>query len=130
MRFDGSDVSSLGAIALGSLVGLVGTGLLIERFDDAQDVRTEQRIEVRAVRTHPTTTELLLARGSMRLRPRLPRADIRNGPVIFVDGVRIDAIATPDGVLDDLDPDDIQSIEVRKNPDDPRPGEIRIELKH
>lgn len=131
MRYDGADVSSLGAIAFGSLVGLLGTGLVMERLDDGRDTRVEQRIEVRPVSTHPTTTELLLARGSMRLRPRLPRTvDIRNGPVIFIDGVRIEATLRPDDALEDLDANDIESIEVRKNPDDPTPAEIHIELKH
>lgn len=131
MRYDGADVSSLGAIAFGSLVGLLGTGLVMERLDDGRDARVEQRIEVRAVSTHPTTTELLLARGSMRLRPRVrTTVDLRNGPVIFIDGVRIEPTVTPDDALDALDPNDIESVEVRKNPDDPTPGEIRIRLKH
>ena len=131
MRYDGADFSSLVAIAFGSLVGVVGTGLVVERLDDAGDTRTHQGIEVRAVPTHPTTTEQLLARGSMRLRPRVrTTVDLRNGPVIFIDGVRIEATVRPDDALEALDPNDIESIEVRKNPDDPTPGEIRIELKH
>lgn len=130
MRYDGADVGSLGAIAFGTLAGLFGTGAALARLHDARETPTEQRIEVRGVQTHPTTTELLLARGSMRLRPRIrSTVDLRNGPVIFVDGVRIGVAGDPGDLLDDLDPNDIESIEVRKNPDDPTPGEIHIALK-
>jgi len=131
MRYDGADVSSLGAIAFGSLVGLLGTGLVMERLDDGRDVRVEQRIEVRALSTDPTTAKLLRTYPPIRLRPRVrTTVDLRNGPVIFIDGVRMEATMRPDDALEDLAASDIESIEVRKNPDDPTPGEIRIRLKH
>jgi len=135
MRYDGADVSSLGAIAFGSLVGLLGTGLVMERLDDGRDARVEQRIEQRievgALSTDPTTAKLLRTYPPIRLRPRVrTTVDLRNGPVIFIDGVRMEATMRPDDALEDLAASDIESIEVRKNPDDPTPGEIRIRLKH
>ena len=128
MRFDGSDVSSLGVITFGSFVGLVATGAMIARLDDARDV---QVIEVPVLRTDPTARELLGARGSLRLRPSFrTNVDIRNGPVIFIDGVRLGVSTQPGAVIGDLDPDEVESVTVLEAGAGGRPdAEIHIELK-
>jgi len=127
MRFDGSDVSSIGVIAFGSVVGLLGTGAMIERLDDAPDGRDEQVIELRAVPTDPTTEKLLETYPPIRLQPRIrPTVDLRNGPVIFIDGVRIGTTSDPRVVFDDLDPNAVERVSVRAGTDQP---EIHIELK-
>jgi TonB-dependent Receptor Plug Domain len=130
MRFDGSDVSSLGAIAFGTALGLVATGAMMARLDASRDAPATRTIEVQAVPTDWTTAELLTARSRLQLRARVrTTVDMKNGPVIFIDGVRVGTTGDLGVVVDDFDPEAIASIEVRKGPDDLRPGEIHIELK-
>ena len=131
MRFDGSDVSSLTAIALGSVVGLAATGALMARLDESRDVPAMETIEVQTVQTDRTTPRLLTEWNRVQLRARVrTTVDMKNGPVIFIDGVRVGTAGDLGVEVDDFDTDEIASMEVRKGPDDLGPGEIRIELKH
>jgi len=125
MRIDGSDVSSLGVIAFGALLGLLGTGAMLERLDEA---RSPQTIDVRSA--DPTTVELLRARAGLRLQPGFrTKVDLRNGPVIFIDGVRVGVAGSLGEVLDDLDRNEVESVAVRAGPRGRTDPEIRIRLR-
>lgn len=128
MRYDGADVSSLGAIAFGSIVGVLGTGAMLSRVDESRDALHELVVEVPAPRADPAAAALLRAYPRVRLQPRIRTTlDLRNGPVIFVDGVRIGVTADPGAVFESLDPNTVEHVSVRRGPDEP---EIHIELKH
>jgi len=132
MRLDRSDATSLTAIALGGFVGLIGTGLLVERIDDAfdDDVRVEQILDNRITIDGQTLRSAIeIRRDRQPIRVRVDGAspfDLPRTPAIYIDGVRIDADVMS---IEDLDPTDIEHIDVVRGPGRPDAGEIHIRMK-
>lgn len=132
MRLDRSDVSSLAAIAVGGVVGLLGTGMFAEWVDDAQDRRVDVRVErvldnqVRVRRERVQAALDASSTLSLRIGGK-PSLDLPDRPAIYIDGVRIDADLL---ALEDLDTDAIESVTVvKQGAGSPSDTEVHIELK-
>lgn len=127
MSFDRSDVGSLTAIAFGGVVGLLGTGaLVLDAAPDDQriDVRVEQVTQSRVRRGEVFTAEIRTLRDQ---GIDLPNVTLGDRPAIYLDGVRIEGDRMS---LEDLDPRDIESIEVTKDGGlGGRAAEVRIRLQ-
>jgi hypothetical protein len=133
MRFDRSDVSSLTAIAVGGMVALLGTGTLMARADDSRDQRVEvRRVEVTEARARGQafTAEVRTGQEAERIRVDVPSVRLSDGPVIYIDGVRMDVSAEPNRVLDGLDARAIETVTVLEAGAGGRSdAEVHIELK-
>ena len=114
MKLDHSDMSSVAAIAFGGFVGLLGTGILVERIEEAfdDDVRVQQVLDSRITIDGQTLRPIIdIRRDQRRIRVQVDGAspfDAPRTPSIYIDGERIDA--------------DVMSIE-------PQAGEIHIRTK-
>lgn len=86
MRLDRSDMSSLTAIAFGGVMGLLGTGLLVERMDDARDRRVEVRMEHVIQNQVWFRDGLTIEAGRVATAPRI-RVRVRDMPAVEVERI-------------------------------------------